>query len=128
MNITKEIFIIMNKMLLINETFLELPSQSSDIDYKELYYFKYQKLAYNFLVTLIFYPLFLIMLILFYYYCCRIKHFVDNKWLEIFHMDRYSLMIIVLKKRNSIDIRLYIYLLSVCTVRISIEQYINFVG
>jgi hypothetical protein len=96
-------------MLPIDETFLLLPNQSLSIEYKQISFVFNMKiwLIIHFITTclieiLLLAPclmLFFWTVTLFYYsYFERIGDFMESNWLYICHLDRCSLLIIVLKK------------------------------
>jgi hypothetical protein len=109
----------MNKMLSINETFLFLPNQLLSLEYNELLcipnmkiwlivHFFITRLIESFLLMNIIFPLQLIMILFFRGYWRRIHNVMESNWVDVCHRDRYSLMIIVLKK----DVKLifvYVY-------------------
>jgi hypothetical protein len=112
----------MSGILSINQTFLLLPNQSLSIEYKQLSCVSYMKiwLILHFITTHfaesclfmhIFFPFQLIMTLFFYPYWRRMRNIMDSNWLYIydFNLDRYSLMIIVLKKEMKL-IFVYVYI------------------
>lgn len=98
----------MSKILLINETFLLLQNQTLSIECERLLCISNVKIwiIIHFIITLLMESfLFLIVSVLQYimmlfwdYYWRRIRNFMQSNWSNMYDLDRYSLMMIVLKK------------------------------
>jgi len=112
----------MSGILSINQTFLLLPNQSLSIEYKQLscvsnmkmwliIYFITTRFVENYLFMHIIFLFQWIMTVFFYPYWRRIRNIMGSNWLYIneLDLDRYSLMIIVLKKEMKL-IFVYVYI------------------
>jgi len=112
----------MSGILSINQTFLLLPNQSLSIEYKQLscvsnmkmwliIYFITTRFVENYLFMHIIFLFQWIMTVFFYPYWRRIRNIMGSNWLYIYDLDldRYSLMIIVLKKEMKL-IFVYLYI------------------
>jgi hypothetical protein len=106
----------------MNQTFLLVPNQSLSIEYKQLscvsnmkiwliIHFITTRFVESYLYMHIIFPFQLIMLLFFYPYWRRIRNIMGSNWLYIYdlNLDRYSLMIIVLKKEMKL-IFVYVYI------------------
>ncbi len=106
-------FIIMNGILSLNETFLLLPNQSLSMEYKQLSCVSNIKLQLiiHFIITRGLESFFLttISMLHFIMNSRRINNIMGSNWLDIYDLDRYSLMIIVLKKEMKL-IFVYVYI------------------
>ncbi len=118
-------FIKMDRVLLINEIFLSLPNQLLSIEYQQsscvlnitiwlIIHFIITRLIDTYLLLHILVLFHVIMILIFYRYWRRIKNFLESNWSEIYDIDRYSLMIIVLKKEMKL-IFVYVYVAFVYT-------------
>jgi hypothetical protein len=109
----------MNRILLINETFLLLRNQSVSTGYEQLSCISNVKIwiIIHFIIKLLIESLLLsivclfqfIMVLFCYCYWRRIRNFMQSNWLDIHNLDTYSLMIIVLKKEMKL-IFIYAYI------------------
>lgn len=109
----------MSKVLLINETYLSLRNQSLSIEYEQFSCISNVKIwiIIHFIITLFIESfLFLIvswsqyiMMLFCHCYRTRIRNFMQSNWSDISDLDRYSLMLIVLKK-EMILIFVYTYI------------------
>lgn len=111
-------------MLLINETFIFLPNQSLLVEYNQfscisntkiwlLIHFIITRSIESLLIQVVFW-FYIIMILFFFSYWKHISNIVDGNWLSICDLDRYSLMIIVLKKEMKL-IFVYVYIAFVYT-------------
>lgn len=102
-----------------NEIFLLLPNQSLSIEHEQLLCVSNTKIwliihfiitgsIETFLVMQIVFPLQVIMILYFNCYWERISNVIQSNWLNVYDLDIYSLMIIVLKKELKL-IFVYIY-------------------
>jgi hypothetical protein len=107
-------------ILSINETFLLLPNQSLSIEYKPLscvsnmkiwliIHFIITRFVENYLFLQIICPLQFIITLYFNRYWRRIRNIIESNWSDIYNLDTYSLMIIVLKKEMKL-IFVYVYM------------------
>jgi hypothetical protein len=123
--LSENCFIIMSRMLLINETFFSLPNPSCSMEYKQFWCIYNMKfwLIIHFIVTRlidtallvnIILLLYWIMVLFFYRYLKHVNNFMESNWLDMYEEDTYSLMIIVLKKELKL-IFVYVYISFFCT-------------
>jgi hypothetical protein len=107
-------------MLLINETFFLLPNQSLSIEYQQfvcvcnmkiwlLIYFMITRLIDGALLIHIILQLYMMTIIFFHRYQRPLNDFLRNNWLDIHDLDKYSLMIMILKKEMKL-IFVYVYI------------------
>jgi hypothetical protein len=110
----------MKKMLSINETFFLLRNQSFDIEHKQflcvfdmkiwlIIHFMVTRLIDTGLLLYILLQLCMIMIMFFYRYFPHVSNILEGDWLNIYQLDSYSLMILVLKKEIKL-IFIYVYI------------------
>jgi hypothetical protein len=110
----------MSGILSIDETSILLPNQSLSIEYEPLscnsnmkiwliIHFIITRILEYFLYTQIFCSLQLMIMLFFYDYWSRVSNVLNSNWWNIYDLDRYSLMIIVLKKEMKL-IFVYVYI------------------
>jgi len=115
----------MNTILLINETFLLLPNQSLSIEYKQfscvsnmkvwlIIHFIISRLVEYMLVLPFIMILSYIVILFFYDYWEHISDFIEGNWPDIWNLDRYSLIMIVMKKELRL-ILIYVYIVFLYT-------------
>ena len=117
----------MSEMLLINETFFSLPNQSLSIEYEQLLcvsnakiwlinHFIIAGLIENFFLMQVFFPLQMIIMLYFNCYWRRVRNVMQSNWSNLYDLDKYSLMIIVLKKEVKL-IFIYVYVTGEIKIR-----------
>ena len=115
---------ILSGMLSIVEPIFSLPNQSSSIDYEQLSCISNMKiwLVVHFMTTWLvehlllcfLIPPYFIMVLFFHRYWGHFTDVIDSYLADIFDLDRYSSMIIVLKSEMKL-IFVYVYLAFLCT-------------
>lgn len=108
----------MNTIFLINETFLALPNQSLSMEYQQLscickmdlWLFIHFIISYITVHVCLCYVIGLCLMLLLFRpdYGNHITDFIGSMWMDTYHLDRYSSLIIVMKRELKL-ISVYLY-------------------